>query len=210
MPRLKVKEVGSIGLRSVIGVTPSYPSLSICPTALFGLFLSVLFYFYVPSFRHSECSAAPASLPFSFDLPPFPRLVFSPFPPLRWLLPSSPFRIHTIFTYISLHLLCEYVYVYVCVCRILPRSHHASSFDSGSMECYTILGSKGRTEPTGKRQGRIGEEDEGVREKDRKRENDGKEAERGKGDESTKERGDEGERDGGAVTSKTKWGGRWE
>lgn len=73
------------------------------------------------------------------------------------------------------------------------RSHHASSFDSGSMECYTILGSEGRTEPTGKRQGRIGEEDEGERERttERKR-REGREME------STKERGVERERDGGS------------
>lgn len=38
------------------------------------------------------------------------------------------------------------------------------------MECYTILGSEGRAEPTGKQQGRIGEDDKGEREKETERE----------------------------------------
>lgn len=84
----------------------------------------------------------------------------------------------------------------VCVCAASSsRSHHASSFDSGSMECYTILGSEGRTEPTGKRQGRIGEEDEGEREKERERTTERRE---GSEMEPTKERADERERDGGS------------
>lgn len=94
-----------------------------------------------------------------------------------------------IYTYIYVYILYT-IYMYISLsCRILfslpPR---ASSFDSGSMECYTILGSEGRTDKRGQRRENRG------RWRERKSERDGRRLEGGKVDrvDGGKARGEDG------------------
>lgn len=104
----------------------------------------------------------------------------------HWLLPS-PSHARTLQRHTHTQNIL-YIHIYHYILPSFSHSHHGSLFDSSSMECYTILGSERKTEPTGKRQGRIGEDDEGEREKkDGKREYGGRK--RGKGIDEGKARG---------------------
>lgn len=153
--RLKVKEVGGIGLRSAIGVTPSYPSLSICLAALFrrpSCFILFLRSFFLP--------------PPALYRPRYPILFLQSLSlPIARFSSALPTALASFPVYI--HIYTIYTYILLSFAASSSRSHHASSFDSGSMECYTILGSEGRTEPvTEKWEGRIGEDGEKKRERE--------------------------------------------